>query len=94
MGAMRKSIYSAEYGAVCAALREVRARAGLTQRGLAARLKVSPSWVAKVEMGERRVDVVEFVRFVRACGGDVGMVMGEVAREVRGYVGRGRKGRG
>lgn len=68
-------------------MREVRARAGLTQRGLAARLKVSPSWVAKVEMGERRVDVVEFVRVVRACGGEVGAVFGGVARAVGGKKG-------
>jgi hypothetical protein len=37
---------------------------------LAARLKVPHSWVAKVENGERRIDLVEFCWFVEACGGD------------------------
>lgn len=70
MEAMKKSIYSGEHAAWCQALREVRNLAGLTQRALAAKLKVYPSWVAKVEMGERRIDLVEFMHFVRACGGD------------------------
>jgi transcriptional regulator with XRE-family HTH domain len=81
---MKKSIYSAEYAVLCQSLKTLRGRAGLTQRELAVRLKVSPSWVAKVEMGERRVDVVEFMRFVRACGGNVESVIREMAGAVGG----------
>jgi len=80
---MRKSIHTVEYKAMCEVLRQIREEAGLSQRALASRLKVSPSWVAKVEMGERRVDVVEFLRFVRACGGDAEAAFSEVARRLK-----------
>jgi transcriptional regulator with XRE-family HTH domain len=67
---MTKSIHTSEYAALCEELRAARRNAGLSQRALAERLKVSPSWVAKVETGERRIDLVEFGWFVGACGGD------------------------
>jgi transcriptional regulator with XRE-family HTH domain len=44
--------------------------AGLTQRTLAARLKKPQSFVAKYEGGERRLDVVEFIRIARALDAD------------------------
>lgn len=65
---MEKSTHTREYVALRAELRAARERAGLTQRELSARLKVPPSWVAKVEIGERRIDLVEFCWFVAACG--------------------------
>ncbi len=77
---MKKSIHTAEYAALCDELRTARNNAGLSQRRLAARLRVSPSWVAKVEAGERRIDLVEFCRFMAACGGDAGAVFGRVAK--------------
>ena len=42
--------------------------AGFTQRDLGAALRVPHSWVAKVESGERRIDVVEFGWVCVACG--------------------------
>jgi transcriptional regulator with XRE-family HTH domain len=65
---MRKSVYTAEYGVLRAELRAARAKAGLSQRQLAQRLKVPHSWVAKVENGERRIDVIESGWFLAACG--------------------------
>jgi transcriptional regulator with XRE-family HTH domain len=67
---MRKSIHTSEYAALRAQLHKIRTDAGLSQRDLAARLKVPHSWVAKVENGERRIDLVEFCWFVEACGGE------------------------
>ncbi|MGA2231571.1 MAG: helix-turn-helix transcriptional regulator [Tepidisphaeraceae bacterium] len=67
---MRKSVYTAEYTALRTALRESRDKAGLSQRQLAERLKVPHSWVAKVESGERRIDLVECGWFLAACGVD------------------------
>ena len=43
-----------------------RREAGLTQADLAKRLGVVPSWVAKVEIGERRLDIVEFTAIAKA----------------------------
>jgi transcriptional regulator with XRE-family HTH domain len=38
----------------------------LTQAQVASRLKKPPSWIAKVEIGERRLDVIEFTTLARA----------------------------
>lgn len=65
---MQKSVHTKEYKALRAELRAMREKAGLTQRDLAAKLGVPHSWVAKVEAGERRIDVVEFAWIVAACG--------------------------
>jgi len=92
---MKKSIYTSEYAALCAELRAARLRAGLSQRALAAHLDVAPSWVAKVEIGERRIDLIEFVRFIHACGTDASAAYDRLARRVGGAVMRhARKGGG
>jgi transcriptional regulator with XRE-family HTH domain len=67
---MQKSVHTAEYAALRSELRSAREKAGLSQRDLAARLNVPHSWVAKVETGERRVDLIEFCWYVSACGAD------------------------
>jgi len=41
-------------------------------RDLAAKLDVSHSWVGKIEQGERRLDVLEYVRLCKALGVDPG----------------------
>jgi len=48
-------------------LREVREKANLTQRELADRIGQSQWWVARSEMGSRRVDVAEFIEFCTGC---------------------------
>lgn len=67
MGAMEKSTFTPEYAILRQELVNARTRAGLTQRGLAKRLAVAHSWVAKVESGERRLDFVELSWFLSAC---------------------------
>jgi transcriptional regulator with XRE-family HTH domain len=63
-----KWVTSPAYRTVVERLRDARTAAGLTQRDLAARLKKEPSWVAKIELGERRLDIVEFIAIARALG--------------------------
>jgi transcriptional regulator with XRE-family HTH domain len=65
---MTKSIYSERLELLCAFLVEARSEAGLTQRQLAARLKRPHSYVAKVEIGERRLDVIEFIEICEKIG--------------------------
>lgn len=65
---MRKSTHTAEYAAVRARLAAVRQAAGLSQRQLASKLNVPHSWIAKIESGERRIDLVEFGWFCHVCG--------------------------
>lgn len=69
---MKKTIYSEAQEALCTALLQARKKAGLTQTVLAKRLERPQSFVAKVEGGERRLDVVEFVQYAHAL--DIGIV--------------------
>jgi transcriptional regulator with XRE-family HTH domain len=67
---MRKSTFSPLYEAVRAELVAMREGAGLTQRELAAKLGREHSFVGRIELGERRLDLVEFFWVCRACGCD------------------------
>ena len=51
-------------------LRKMREEAGLTQRELAKRLRLTHSLVHNCEAAERRIDVMEFVDWCVACGRD------------------------
>nr|WP_246057692.1 helix-turn-helix transcriptional regulator [Arenibacterium halophilum] len=53
-----------------AALVSARKSAGLSQAALAEQLGRPPSFVAKVELAERRLDVVEFYYWARAVSDD------------------------
>lgn len=65
---MRKSTHTPEYAALRRRLTQIRTAAGKSQRDLASALKVPHSWVAKIESGERRIDLIEFAWFCAACG--------------------------
>jgi transcriptional regulator with XRE-family HTH domain len=73
-----KALRSREHRMLCTVLTEARMRAGLTQRGLAERLKRPHSYVAKIEGGERRIDVIEFAELARALRVDPLKLLGEV----------------
>ena len=49
---------------------DARAATGMTMREVASKLKVPHSWVGKVELGDRRLDVLEFVRYCQILGAD------------------------
>jgi transcriptional regulator with XRE-family HTH domain len=53
------------------ALRELRVRAGLTQEQLAERLGAHPTFVGRVERGQRGVRWNTAMRFLRALGADL-----------------------
>ena len=57
-------------GLVPALLRQIREEAELTQRDVASRMKRAQPWVHKSEIGERRVDVSEFLDWCAVCGCD------------------------
>ena len=48
----------------------MRLEAGLTQEQLAKKLRQSQTYVSKSESGERRVDALEWLRWLAACGAD------------------------
>jgi predicted transcriptional regulator len=63
---MAKSIHSASYKLLCSLLITRRKELRLSQYDLADRLKRPQSFVAKIEGGERRMDVLEFLDFAYA----------------------------
>lgn len=65
---MRKTIHSQHGNLVGQVLKQVRERAGLSQRELCRLLGREHSFVSKCELGERRVDIVEFYKICVACG--------------------------
>jgi len=68
-----------DYRVVGECLAAVRSRAGVTQRELTFRLSKPQSFVSAYENGQRRIDILEFLRIVRALDLDPGTVFGEVA---------------
>ena len=58
---MRKSIHSDRYEKFCALLIEARKEAGMTQVQVAEALGQPQSFISKYELGERRLDVIEFL---------------------------------
>jgi transcriptional regulator with XRE-family HTH domain len=63
-----KTIRSSGHKALCEALIDARKTAGLTQAELASKLKCHQSFVARIESGERRIDVIELIVLVRVLG--------------------------
>lgn len=72
------SIYSKEYQLVINTLRSARLEKGLTQVTLAKMLGKPQSFIAKVENGERRLDVVEFIHFAQQLSVDPAEVIKNV----------------
>ena len=70
MPRMDNSAFTSQHDFFRKMLVEMRNEAELTQRELAARLGREHNFVARIELGERRVDVVEFYWVCLACGAD------------------------
>jgi ribosome-binding protein aMBF1 (putative translation factor) len=63
-----KTIYSKRSKELRDLLKQIRTEKGLGQAELAKRIKMTQSIVAKIESGERRLDVVELTRWCDALG--------------------------
>jgi transcriptional regulator with XRE-family HTH domain len=61
-----KSLRSTSHQAVITVIAATRREAGLTQDDLASKLRWHRSTIAKIEAGERRVDVSEFIKIAEA----------------------------
>lgn len=67
---MPRTLGSLRQKVLCEFLIEARGKAGLTQASVAKRLRRHQSFVATVESGQRRIDVVEMLDFAEAIGFD------------------------
>lgn len=65
-----KAQHSRAYRPIPELLRELREGAALTQRQLGERLDKPQSWVHNCEVGNRRVDLAEFIEWCKAVGVD------------------------
>ena len=78
---MQKSTFSSHYDIFKTKLVAMRKAAGLAQRQLAKRLKREHSFVSRIELGERRLDVVEFYWVCHACDQDPKAIYDELLKE-------------
>ncbi len=63
---MTRSLRTPGHQALMQVLTEMRKSKGITQQELANRLDRPQSYIAKVETGERRLDVIEFIEWCHA----------------------------
>lgn len=63
-------------------VRELRAKAGLSQSELAERLDRPQSWVSKIEVGERRLDIEELRQLCEALDIDLVNVVRQWSKAV------------
>jgi transcriptional regulator with XRE-family HTH domain len=61
-----------------------RKRAGLTQQGLAKALREHQSWVSRLESGDRRIDIEEFIMLGKIIGFNPISVLRKVVDGVNG----------
>lgn len=63
---MTESLHSEPYAHFLTVLVAARRTKGFTQQVVADRLQKPQSYVAKIEGGERRLDIIEFIALARA----------------------------
>ena len=88
---MARSTHHPSYQTLLTLLRDLRERAGFTQFALAESLGNTQTFISKIERGERRIDVVEFIEICDALGVDPFAALREYVKR-RSLLGRkGRK---
>jgi transcriptional regulator with XRE-family HTH domain len=75
-----ETIQTRRHAALVALLIAQRQRAGLRQEDVAARLRQHQSFVARIESGQRRIDVVEFIALAEAIGFDPAKALRSIAK--------------
>ncbi len=79
---MSKTIESPAHKALVKTLIRIRKEAGLSQVELATRLRCQQSLVARIESGQRRIEVSEMLIICRALDADPARVLDIVAEAV------------
>lgn len=79
---MARTIHSEGQNALIRALIEARKSANLTQTDLAERLRCHQSLVARIESGQRRIDVAELVILCRALDIEASSILSVVENAV------------
>ncbi|WP_045319663.1 helix-turn-helix domain-containing protein [Limimaricola cinnabarinus] len=77
---MPKTLGDHRHDALVRYLIEKRGEAGLKQVDLAERMKVYQSFIARLESGQRRVDVVELIKLSEVLGFDPTEIVDKLAK--------------
>jgi transcriptional regulator with XRE-family HTH domain len=80
---MVASMFSGAYEALVSSVVDLRKRAKLTQRQLAASLGREQNYVGRIETRQRRIDLVELAQICLACGVDPEEEIGQILRRIR-----------
>ena len=73
-----KTIYSACHKTLIKLLKAERQRAGIRQAVLAKQMKKQQNWISRLEKGDRRVDVCQFLQLAELIGFDPITVLRQV----------------
>lgn len=68
---MKKAIYSREHAVLVERIRRARLDAGIDQADAARLMGKSQSYISKVELGQRRIDIVQLKFFAKIYGKDL-----------------------
>ena len=79
---MTRSVFLQSYGVLTQRLVEARVAKGVTQIELAELLGRPQSFVSKVEGGDRRLDVIEFLQIITALNVDPEPIIQSVAAAI------------
>lgn len=82
---MARSLHTAGHRELVSTVKALRKRAGLTQRELAERLGREQNFVARVETGGRRIDLVELIAICTACDADPGAEIAILVKRITPY---------
>jgi transcriptional regulator with XRE-family HTH domain len=80
---MAHPLFSREYKILREMLVVERRKRGLTQIALAKKMKITQSYISKIECGERRMDVFELLKLASAIGFDPAKFVGKLSRQTR-----------
>lgn len=74
--------FTDEARSIVGALIAARKAAGITQDEIATKMKVDQSRISKFERGERRLDILDFVRYCQAVGIEPGAMLTELSGSI------------
>ncbi len=79
---MARAVHTEAYKKLLIAMVEARCAAGLSQAQLARKLGKPASFVGKYELGERRLDVIEFLVVLKVLGREFRDLTGLMASDL------------
>ena len=80
---MVASMVTAAHDALVAAVVQLRKNAGLTQRQLAEALGREQNLIGRIETGQRRIDLIEWVGICQACKADPELEIAKLVRQIK-----------